>query len=804
MLSAAHVRQTLLAHPGLTLINGYGPTEGTTFTCCNPMTDPEQVGDNVAIGRPIANTHIYVLDAAGHPVPVGVPGELYIGGDGVARGYWRRPELTAEQFLPDPYSAEPNARMYRTGDLVRYLADGQVQFLGRIDQQVKIRGYRIEPGEIEFRLAQHPKVRDCVVAVHKDSVGSARLTAYVVTHQPFADVEIDFKGYLKEFLPDYMVPSKFILLDAFPLNSSGKVDRRALPSQDEIPAGTTITPAIPRTIVEETLVDIWRQILKREQVSIHDNFFELGGDSIMCMQVIARARQVNIQLTPKQLFQYQTIAELAVAANVNTTDIISQDPVTGPVLLTPIQKWFFEQNLSEMHHYNQSALLETPAEIDTHALRQSIRILLKHHDALRLRFEQVHGDWSQHCAAFDELDDSFFTEFDISTYSPEQQMLQMRVLSDNLQASLDLRHGPLLRAGFFYFGPNHTQRLLLATHHLVVDGVSWRILLEDLETAYLAFIQQQEAVLPLKTTSYQNWALYLAQYAQSLPAIKNSSYWITLRKQNITALPVDHQIAPAANTEQTAQPIYVSLEIEETVALLQDVFKAYHTQMNDVLLTAVAIAIHDWTGAPTLQIDLEGHGREEIIEQANLARTVGWFTSIFPVYLDITGQETIGQKLTAIKEQLRAVPNHGVDYGILRYLCQDRDISEQLHALPRAEISFNYLGQFDSATAESGIFRYAAESGGENFSVQAQRQYLLEILGNITDNRLRFTWVYSSLIHNRETIEHVAQRFIAALREIITHCLSPEAGGHTPSDFPLAQLDTKKLSKLSKLIDEED
>jgi non-ribosomal peptide synthase protein (TIGR01720 family) len=471
--------------------------------------------------------------------------------------------------------------------------------------------------------------------------------------------------------------------------------------------------------------------------------------------------------------------------------------------LTPIQHWFFEQDLPEPHHYNQARLLEGPPNLDAAFLEEALTCLLRHHDALRLRFARTQTGWKQRNAEVDEETASFFSRMDLSSLPAVAQQQVIEAAAAKSQASLNLEHGPLLRAVLFSLGPETPCRLLLIIHHLAVDGVSWRILLEDLETAYQQLLRGEAPQLPAKTTSFQRWAEQLSDYAQSETLLRETDYWLAGKRQRVASLPVDHLVGPEANTEESARIITITLSAAETQALLQDVLKAYHTQINDVLLTALVETFRAWTGAPALLVDLEGHGRESILEEIDLSHTVGWFTSIFPVLLDIEGVSGPGETLPAIKEQLRQVPQRGIGYGLLRYLRKDREIAGRLQQMPQAEISFNYLGQFDQGVSEATLFRPARESSGPVLSPRGKRRHLLELIGSVADGQLRLIWIYSDLIHTRATIELLAHRYKEVLRELIAHCLSPEAGGHTPSDFPLAKLDARTLRKLSSLIEEE-
>jgi amino acid adenylation domain-containing protein/non-ribosomal peptide synthase protein (TIGR01720 family) len=756
------------------VFNLYGPSEDTTYSTFTLVKKGDSI---VTIGRPIANTYCFLLDEHLMPLPIGVPGELYIGGDGLARGYLKRPDLTDEKFIPNPFSNEPSSLLYKTGDKARYLPDGNIEFLGRIDNQVKIRGFRIELGEIEAAITQYPGVRETAVIAREDVPGHKYLVAYIVPNHEDAIASSDLRGFLKEKLPDYMIPGVFVVLDALPLTPNGKVDRKALPIPDTARQELQAESA-PRTRYEEILAQIWREVFHRDVVSIHDNFFEVGGDSILSIQIISKANRAGFFFTPKQIFQHQTIAELAAVATTETLKS-EQGLVTGSLPLTPIQHWFFAQNLPEPHHFNQSFLLEVPPTLNSDLLQQALQQLLHHHDALRLRFNQTEACWQQFNALPDETVP--FSRIDLSTLQKEALSQTIESTSSQLQASLNLNSGPLLRVALFHLGTQKPDRLLLVIHHLAVDGVSWRILLEDLQTAYQQLESGKPIQLPPKTTSFKHWTEKLTEYAFSPAAKKELTYWSNISGSKITPLSVDYK--GGANTKTSARSVKVSLTEKETRALLQEVPKAYHTQINDILLTALMQVLATWSGSNSVLIDLEGHGREEILPDVDLSRTVGWFTTMFPVLLELKATENLGEAIESIKEQLRAIPNRGIGYGVLRYLSGDASITSQLSSLPQAEVSFNYLGQFDWGMESDSFIKLASESVGLEHSQLGHRSHLLEINGLVVENQLQLEWTYSSNFHSSTTIENLAQDFVAKLRTLIAHCLSADAGNYTPDVF---------------------
>ena len=762
--------------PGTVLVNEYGPTETVVGCCVYQVADAVEREGPVSIGRAITNTQLYVLDTLYQPVPVGVAGELYIGGAGVARGYLGRPELTAERFVPDPLGGEPGSRLYKTGDAARYLADGNLEFLGRLDDQVKVRGFRIELGEIEAVLREQAKVRDVAVLAREDTPGQPRLVAYVVPEGDAPTIG-ELRERLGSKLPEYMVPGAYVFLEALPLTTNGKVDRKALPAPEVTRAELGSAYVAPRTPEEELLAGIWAQVLGLEQVGVHDSFFELGGDSILSIQVIAKANQAGLTLTPRQLFQHPTIAGLAAVAGKGPEVHADQGLVTGPVPLTPIQRWFLEQELPERHHWNQALLLEVRQRLQPELLRQAVEQLLAHHDALRLRFRQTKEQWEQVNARLEGAIP--FQMVDLTTLPEQEQRVAIEQGAALLQAGLNLAEGPLMQVAYFDLGTDSPGRLLLVVHHLAMDGISWRVLLEDLQAAYEQLAQQEPVRLPPKTTSFQRWAQKLQEYAGSEALREELDYWLTVVRDSAGGLA---DLPGAENTEASTQSVSVSLSAEETRALLQEVPKAYDTEINDALLTALAVAFRKRTGVHTLLVDLEGHGREELFEDVDLSRTVGWFTSMFPVRLTVPSEDNPGETLRETKELLRRVPQHGVGYGLLRYLCPDADVRTRLQAGARAEIAFNYLGQMDQALGDSWLAP-AGESRGPDRSVKATRSHLLEINGGVFAGRLHLEWTYSANLYRRSTIEAFADEFIRALRGLIAHCLSPEAGGYTDSDL---------------------
>jgi amino acid adenylation domain-containing protein/non-ribosomal peptide synthase protein (TIGR01720 family) len=773
--------------------NAYGPTETVVMPLASLAPEqPEEGASSVPIGKVVGARALYVLDADLNLVPPGATGELYVGGEGLARGYHQRAGLTAERFVADPFGGQ-GGRLYRTGDLVRQRNDGLIEYVGRIDHQVKIRGFRIELGEIEARLQALPSVREAVVLALDTSTGK-QLAGYLLPEDlslvnADAERQAAFREQLKiqlnALLPDYMVPPHLVLLERMPLTANGKLDRKALPAPD-LEQGR-MAYAAPRTQREAQLTEIWREVLNLAQVGIHDNFFELGGDSILSIQVVSRARQLGIHFTPKDLFRFQTVQSLAEAAQDGPQQhalSIEQGPLSGPAGLTPIQHWFFEGREAGLDHWNQALLLEPVESLDPVVLEKALESLLEHHDALRLSFRRDGSGWSAEYRA-PQAGHGLLWQRRVANETERLDVFE------SAQRSLDIANGPLLRA-VLADGPGEQRQLLLAIHHLAVDGVSWRVLLEDLQNLYRQLAEGLEPQLPAKTSALGDWSRRLAAYASSESLREEQAWW----KANLSGAtgqpPRDNP--QGENTERHARSVTARLDAERTRALLQHAPAAYRTQINDLLLTALARVLCRWTGSDSALVQLEGHGREALFDEIDLTRSVGWFTSAYP--LRLTPAKGLGESLKAIKEQLRAVPHKGLGYGVLRYLA-DTGLRQAMQALPQARVTFNYLGQFDQSFGRDALFRPLADAAGAQHDSDAPLPNWLSIDGQVYGGELQLRWTFSEQLFSPATIEALAADYQAELDRLLAHCLEAGAGGITPSDFPLAKLSQEQLDGLA-------
>jgi len=788
--------------------NLYGPTEACIDAIFWTVKDKTEI---ILIGRPVSNLQAYILDEDLQPVPIGVAGELHIGGVQVARGYLNRPKLTAERFIDNPFG---RGRLYKTGDLCRYLPNGDIEFLGRIDFQVKIRGFRIELGEIEVVLNQHPAVREAVVLAREDQPNQKRLVAYVV--RPADSVSLSpqpatLRAYLLEKLPDYMVPSAFVTLEAMPLTPNGKLNRRALPAPDATALAIRTAFVAPQTSTEMAIANIWSEVLGVEKVGIHDNFFELGGDSIISLQVISRAQSMGLHMTPQDIFQAQTVSELAQVVEMGDSEKkevqAEQGLLKGEVPLLPIQHHFFAQQRINPHYYSQYTITKNERIIESEVLCEALAYLVQQHDALRLCFTSTDEGWQQRYA---EMPGGVAThrdvwlakigscvqEVDISDLSPDEQQQILAETNRTLQASLDITRWPIWRVVVFKNSRNQSSHLLFIIHHLVVDIVSWHILIPDLWTIYDQLISQKPIQLPPKSSSLQAWSNWLQKAAYSDAFLAELDYWRGNTDRSIPTLPIDNLEGEGQDTVASADIVTCALSVTETRILLQDVLSVYQTQINDLLLTALVQSFAAWTGNQTLYIDLEGHGREALSETIDHTRTVGWFTALFPLYLTLNipkRKDTqfegtqIGDAIKSIKEQLRKIPQHGIGAGLLRYL--NTETAPLLATLPDAEVRFNYGSRFQGVQLESlGLKQDESE----------WLEYRFDINGAIVDNALFFTWLYSRNLYRRETVEQLAEQFIQALQNIMAHCQLPDARGNTPSDFP--DLDIESQAALDDLL----
>ncbi len=776
----------------LKITNVYGPTECTVDTASFDVVpgDVDGVGD-MPIGKPLPFDEVYILDSRNHLLPPGVPGHLCIGGSKVSRGYLNRPELTAEKFMHQNGADESNdaqspgraiksfwecrtlfskrvlpagGSVYRTGDLACWLPDGNVRFLGRVDHQVKVRGLRIELGEIENRLTALGEINGAVVTVYTEEQEHGVLCAYFT-----AVKEMDInrvRSILSNYLPAYMMPAFFIQLEKLPVTASGKIDRRALPSPHELGDGGVMRDRVePRNQEERHLVEVLQKVLGREKVGIYENFFMMGADSIKTIQVVAGMKKAGYRIEMKDIFEHPTAAQLAPVLK-PIERIPEQGSITGEAPLTPIQREFFSLYTVEPHHFNQAVLFYAAEPLEAAALEKAVIKLQEHHDALRMTYRRdENGDMVQRNHGLDYPHD--FQVYDYTDRSIDDGVAKMKDQCDRIHASIDLETGPLLKTALFRL--QGSDRLLVAVHHAVVDGVSWRLLFEDLHTLYTHYSgdkAQQAPPLPPKSDSFKLWGEKLTTYASSETFLREKSYWAGVEASTVPPIPRDfaEPVTHLKDLEETG----FHLTEEQTRQLLTGTGKPAGAETTHLLLIALGEAFKRSLGLERVVVAMEGHGREEIVPGIEVTRTVGWFTGIYPVVLDFAGDLELSRRVEEHTRMLREVPHKGVGYGILKYLTPPEHKSDVSFRL-EPQVGFNYLGQFDTDVAQmSSSFAMASESPGETHSLRGFRKYDFTVTGLVGGGCLALSIMYGKKQYKAETIQKILDHYKEALTEIIS------------------------------------
>lgn len=723
------------------LVNLYGPAE-TTIDVAYHFCQEREDADTIPIGKSVPNTRLYVLDANLELLPIGTPGELFVAGEQLARGYWDAPQLSSASFLPDPFSDRPGSRMYRTGDRARYLPDGTLEFIGRLDRQMKIRGFRIEPGEIIAAIeAQSWIVRAAVKAVILEE-GINRLVAYVELKQAPENWQVRLRSALKQVLPDFMMPSLFVPLQNWPLLINGKIDLNALPLPELENMARQRNYIAPQNETQRILSEIWERVLRISPIGIEDDFFELGGDSILGMQIVAKARAVDIYFTPRDLFHHSRIAELATQTERLQTVADTQTiPVTGEITLTPIQEWFFKQSLIRPEHWNQAILLNLKPQFALDRLEKTLLQIAKNHPAFSLRFSKTANGWKQQLVGESNL--FGFDKIDLRAISDAEIPTQITTIASEFQTQLNLERGPLFRA--VHFQTKTQDKLLLIIHHLIVDGVSWRVILQDLAMS--------EEVMPSKFAGFDRWALELDRLSQNYQDRENLHFWQQQRVDN-PSLPLDFPDALSENKEASVGEIQCNFSKQETSSLLYKLPRTLQARIQEVLLTALLGAVTDWTNCSEMVIALESHGRDSDLSDLEVFDAVGWFTCLFPFRLEKNSNDPL-VNLATVKEQFQKLPYNGLDYGILS---RQPQLAPTLPPIPQG-IIFNYLGQFDDNFPTTAPFSPADEDTGFSRDQEAIRPFQLEIIGLIVNGKLQIRFVYSKNIHRQATIEKLANNF---------------------------------------------
>jgi natural product biosynthesis luciferase-like monooxygenase protein len=738
------------------IVNMYGPTETTIWSTTQQV---DEVIGEIPIGTPIANTQIFVLDDRYRRVPIGVPGELAIGGAGVVRGYLNRPDLTADRFIDLPSMG----RLYRTGDLARFRSDGALEFLGRSDFQVKIRGHRIELGEIETELGRHSLVRQCVVVAREDMPGDKRLVAYIVPERKAPD-HAALREFLKERLPDAMIPASFVVMDSFPLTPNKKIDRNALPapSLDRV-AVADFGP--PRTKDEKVLAAVWERVLGVEKVGIRDNFFDLGGDSLLAVHALSQTRKAGLQFALGDLFQYPTIEALVARTRktgVRNGKVPDQGLVTGEVPLVPSQhRYFLERGGVDPHQWNIALMVEPNRAMNPKRIQEALRAVLRHHDALRMRFRQVKGTWLQWNAALDE--ELPLTFQDLSHLDAEKQIAAIEEVAAETQCSLDLGNGPIIRVVHFDLGAGSPQRLLVVIHHLVLGPVSWRIFWEDFQTAYLQLDRSEVLKFPAKSDSFKRWAESLVERAQKVD-VKALEAEYPLPWSRARPLPLDfarnrfqHNINAAYGV--TSQWLSEA-ESQQLLGHAQE-----NLRIDEILITCLVRSFNKWSGHSELFVDIVGLARMNADLEVDLSRTLGYFVTYTPVLLGLTDDTLTMDVLHSVAKQLRRALPMGDQYELIRWLRQDCE-SLQRH---RAEVLFNYRAgqEYDQSYIDRSLFKPVDGLTGPSHSPKGLRHHPFNFAVDLHQGRIKVTLTYSKNLHRAETAEFLVNEFLAGVRSTL-------------------------------------
>lgn len=747
------------------IFNEYGPTEATVGCMIYQFDSHKEYHKSVPVGKPSNNSQVFILDKYLKPVGQGVIGEMFIGGESVARGYHKKELLTQDKFALIPELS--NKKLYRTGDHAKFTDSETIEFIGRSDHQVKLNGYRIELDEIELTIRAFNGVLNAVVS-KVDNSSTSLLCAYYVSEEIISEVKL--RQYLQDNLPHYMVPSLLFNIDRIPLTPNGKVDKAALPEINELIDRETYKPA--ETNIQRLLVDIFQDILNLDQVGIDDNFFEMGGDSIKAVQITSRLYDQGIALNVNDILTYQTISQISVCAEKSEREY-DQSLLSGEKQLSPIELWFFEQDFEDLNYYNQSVLLEFEDKIDKEILEQVFNKIIEHHDGLRINYNPSNG-----CMFFnnEHLSQSIIIEeFEINE---ERDLVS---IGEKLKSSFDITKSLLLKVGIIK-EIGKADRLLITAHHLVIDGISWRILLEDLYNLYQAFRKNELVKLPLKTGSLIEWRNTLLEYSKSAEMKAQISYWNDI---NVEKIYLSEKKFGDNNCKHAKY--HFSLDKETTGFLLKNTHKLFNTDIQVILLTALLNTIKSWYNSSCVLIELESYGRN--LTGIDVSRTIGWFTSLFPQKYDLNFDD-LKSSITHVKEKLNILPDDGIGYGILKYLC-NQIISEDDYPL----IRFNYLGQFD-VEVSNDLFTLLQEFCGEDISSKNSNKLILEINSLVVAGELKIDLKSSQILVSDDEMEIFSKLFLECIENILAYLKSDDLMEFTPSDFEMVDLDEDDFSNI--------
>lgn len=755
------------------IYNEYGPTEAVVGCMIYQYDEKKDRGISVPIGYPADNVQIYILDNMLNVVPTGIAGELYISGDGIARGYLNREELTLERFIKNPFMK--CKRMYKTGDTARYLDNGVIEYLGRSDNQIKIRGYRIEVGEIQKYLLENESVKDTVVAYKEHIKGDKILNAYIIREKNIT--KLDLKDWLSRFLPNYMIPTNYIFMDEFPLTINGKIDYEALPE----PEITQKKFVKYETDIDKELVEVMEEILGFKDISMNDNYYQLGGDSIKAIQISSKLKNLGFDLQVKDILTYDSVKEIAeTVTKSQDVKIISQEQSKGYIDKTPIIEWFFNQDLPDENHYNQYVLLKYTGNIDVDMVKSVANKLVYHHDALRINYNKKKNKLYYNNENYKE--ESVFRCINLSNCLHNEEYKDVKQLINEADINFDIENSLLFNITMFHLGKGK-QALLFTAHHLIVDGVSWRIILSDFITILNQLSKGEEVKLPMKTNSYKEWAEELQKYSKK-DLEEEKTYWNNIQDKNFT-YPTDFH---SENIIKSSSVFSCEIDENTTNSLIKKVNEIYNIELNEVLIIALAITISKLTNSEDVVIEIERHGRENISDFVDISRTVGWFTIMYPAYFKVKDDD-IDNNIKLIKEQLRNIPDNGLNYGILKFL------NKELKENDNKYIRFNYLGDSDNIINEDILsnanIEFGLDSDKDNSFIP-----LIDISAVIENKKLKISADYSNARFDKETIQNFINKYIETLGLILDKCENKESNEFTPSDFDYVDISQKDLDYL--------
>ncbi len=770
----------------IVLYNEYGPTEATVGCMIYAYTKNNKLDKKgVPIGKAIDNVNLYVFNND-TLCGIGMIGELCIAGIALAKGYDNAEELTKERFVENPYRRFE--RIYKTGDLVRWTSEEEMEYLGRIDEQVKIRGYRIELSEIQNVLLKNIYVKDVVVIVREDDDKKFLCAYYVVNENAPDNIKELLMKDMKKILPYYMIPQVIEKIDEIPLTINGKIDKKALPDVN-LKEKVNENYVTPKDELEIKIAEIWSEVLGIEKIGVEDDFFEIGGDSIHAIRIISKMREVGYECTISELMELRTISSVKrILREILKNNIEKyQYSVHGKVKLSPIQKEFFNRGLNNINHYNQSILLENSKEINKSVLEKVMKMLVNYHDILRSKF----SDKDENTFIIDsigEANDIEIFDFDLRGIDENSIEKEIKKHCENIQETLDITNGELVKCAIIRI--KDKDLLFITIHHLIIDGVSWRIILEDIQTIYTEISENnnEDIDLPLKSASYKTWIDTLYEYKETYELRKEKDYWVNevnVIKENCKKISIER------NKISKLEKVFFELNEEESNDLLNNAQGAFNTEIDDLLLASLALSMNKWRGDKVFAVDLESHGRT-VINNIPVDRTVGWFTSLYPVVFNINNDD-LRDNIVSVKEKLNKVNNNGIGYGILKNLCAIEELKVNL------EVSFNYLGIVDSEV--KGDFKVSNYEIENDISKENNMWNPITIVGSTKEGITTFEIIYEEDKYSHKEMINLANIFKETIIQIVDFCINKNETEYSSSDFGENEWDDDEIRGILDLYD---